>query len=265
MLERVFTRSIAARLGVAMPSVPVGAANYPIMTSGTAASMAADGTAIDAGAGAFTGFTMEPVRLTAAYLFNSRQTLHLRNFEEVLRRDLSAVMTDAMDNQIVNGNGVAPNVSGFLHELPDPTNLSAASTWAQIWATFTGAVDGINAYGLRDLRAVVGKDSHEHMQGLFRGNQTEDSAYEYVMQRVGGISVSSRIPVKDGSDRQENVMALSSYPGRNAVAPIWRGIELIRDPYTNAAKGQVRLTSIMFWSFKILREAGWQLFQVRTA
>ena len=37
VLERVFTRTVAARLGVAMPSVPVGAANYPIMTAGTTA------------------------------------------------------------------------------------------------------------------------------------------------------------------------------------------------------------------------------------
>lgn len=71
ILERIFTRSVAARLGVAMPSVPVGAAVYPIMTSGTTASMAADGTQVDATAGAFTGHTLEPVRLSAAYLFNS--------------------------------------------------------------------------------------------------------------------------------------------------------------------------------------------------
>ena len=39
VLERVFTRSIAARLLVSMPSVPVGSANYPIMTSWTTAAM----------------------------------------------------------------------------------------------------------------------------------------------------------------------------------------------------------------------------------
>ena len=121
VLERIFTRAVAAKAGVSMPSVPVGAAVYPIMTSGTAASMAADGTEADAAAGAFTGHTLEPTRLTAAYLFNARQTLQLRNFEAILRRDLAAVMSDAMDDQIINGNGTAPNVSGFLHELTAPT------------------------------------------------------------------------------------------------------------------------------------------------
>ena len=265
VLERVFTRSVAARLGVAMPSVPVGAAVYPIMSSGTTASMAADGTQVDAGAGTFTGHTLEPTRLTAAYLFNARQSYQLRNFESVLRRDLAAVISDKMDDQIINGDGSAPNVSGFVTELTGPTGLSAATTWASFWEIFTGSVDGLNAYNLSDLRAVVGTDTHSHMQSLFRGNNTETSGYEYVGERIGGMSVSSRIAAKDSADRQNNIMALTSYPGRNAVAPIWRGLELIRDPYSNAGKGQVRLTAIAFWSFKVLRETGWKLFQVRTA
>ena len=60
-------------------------------------------------------------------------------------------------------------------------------------------------------------------------------------------------------------MALTSYPGRNAIAPVWRGVEMIRDPYTSASKAQVRLTLIAFFSFKILRETGWQLWKARTA
>ena len=66
VLERVFTRSIARRLLVSMPSVPVGQANFPILTGGTTAAMVAEDAQHDAGAGAFTGFTLEPKRLTAA-------------------------------------------------------------------------------------------------------------------------------------------------------------------------------------------------------
>ena len=163
VLERIFTRSVAARLGVAMPSVAVGAEVYPIMTSGTTASMTTDGTQADAAAGTFSGNTLEPVRLTGAYLFNARQTLQLRNFEAVLRRDLSAVLSDAIDDQIINGNGTAPNVSGFLHELPAVSRPSAADTFASYISKFTGAVDGLNAFTLADLRSVMGAASYGHM------------------------------------------------------------------------------------------------------
>ena len=269
VLERIFTRSVAARLGVAMPSVAVGAEVYPIMTSGTTASMAADGTHVDAGAGAFTGHTLEPVRLTGAYLFNARQTLQLKNFEAILRRDLAAVLSDAMDDQVVNGNGTAPNVSGFLTELPAVTRPAAADTFASYLEKFTGAVDGLNAYTLGDLRAVMGASSYSHMYSQYRSDNSDLPAYEALASRVGGISVSSRIPAPTTSggeaNTQRNVLALTSYPGRNAVAPVWRGLKLIRDPYTLAGKGQVRLTAAMFWSFKILRETGWSLWAARTA
>ena len=265
VLERVFTRSIAARLGVAMPSVPVGAAVFPIMSGGTTAREAADGNQVDAGAGTFTGHTLEPTRLTAAYLFNARQQYQLANFEAVLRRDLTAVISDHMDNEILNGNGTAPNVNGFKNELAAPTDVTAATTFSQWLAIFTGSVDGLNAFTMNDLRAVIGKDTYEHAYSLYKSAESDIPGLEFVGSRIGGMSVSSRVTGKNASNQQNNIMALTSYPGRNAVAPIWRGMELIRDPYTNAGKGQVRLTAILFWSFKVLRETGWKLFQVRTA
>ena len=261
--ERVFTRSVASRLGVAIPTVPVGAAVYPIMLSGTAAAMAADGTEVDAAAASFTGHNLDPIRVSAAYLFNVRQTLQLRDFENVLRRDLTALISDKMDDQIVNGNGVAPNVNGFLTELPADTH-TGTTTFAHFLSAFTSVVDGINAYNLTDLRAIVGKDTFEHAYSIYRGNNSDTSAYEHVLARVGGISVSDRIPDKDTNKRQSNIMALASYPGRNAVMPVWRGLDLIRDVYTNAAAGQIRLTAIAFFNFKILRETGWNLFRVQT-
>ena len=264
VLQRVFTRSIAARLGVSMPMVPVGSANYPILSSGHSPAMKNAGTAHDATAATFTGFTLDPVRLTGRYVFRIEDAAKLRSYESVLRRDLSAAMSDAMDDQVLNGNGSAPNVNGFLSELDAATNPSAATTWASFWKTFTDRVDGLNAYNLSDLRAIVGEESASHAYSLFRGNNTETSAYEYVRERIGGLSVSSRIP-DPSSNIQTGIIALTSYPGRNAVAPVWRGMELIRDLYTGAASGEVAITAHMLWNFKVLRETGWKLFKVRTA
>ena len=120
-----------------------------------------------------------------------------------------------------------------------------------------------------DIRSVVGKLTFGYGHTLFRTGATDNgpraSAYEYVRERIGGLSVSSRIPDTEAEKAQVNIASLTSYPGRNAVAPVWRGMELIRDPYTDAGKGQVRLTAVMFWNFKILREAGWKLWPIRKA
>ena len=268
VLQRVFTKSIAAMNKVSMPMVEVGQANFPVLASGTTAAMVNAGTAHDATAATFTGFSLDPVRLSARYVFRYEDVAKLRNYESVLRRDLTATMTDAMDGQIINGDGSAPNVSGFLAELTAPSDPGAATTWNEWLKAHTDQVDGLNAYMLSDLICTVGQASNSYLETLFRtgaqDNGPRASAGEYVASRIGGGMVSSRIPAP-ASNIQLGLIAKTSYPGRNAVAPIWRAMELIRDPYTRASQGEVALTAIMLWNFKVLRETGWALVKVRTA
>ena len=270
VLERVFTRSIAARLLVAMPVVSVGQATYPVMTAGTTAAQVAADAGHDAGAAAFTGHSLEPVRLSARYIFRIEDVYRMRGLEDVLRRDLSAVMADEMDAQIVNGDGVAPNVNGFMSELAAPDADDAAADWSGYLAKFTSLVDGVNAFSLSDIRTIIGKDSFAYAEGLFRTGATDNgpraSAGDYVRNKIGGYSVSSRVKAQaNNADGQINIAALTSYPGRNAVAPIWRGFEVIRDNVTKAKEGQIVLTALMLWNFKIVRETGFHLLRVRKA
>ncbi len=266
ILQRVFTKSIASQMLVDMPSVPVGAANYPILTGGTTAQQRNPSQAVDAAAATFSGATLEPVRLTARYLFRIEDAARLRNYEATLRNDLNMVMSDEMDSQVISGDGAAPNVNGFLNELPAVTDPTAVTTWNQHLAAHTDLVDGLNAYGLADLRCVMGQASFTYLSSLFSvgDNAPRVTALEYVKERIGMSMVSSRIPAA-ASDIQTNLIALTSYPGRNAVAPIWKGMEFIRDPYSKAAEGEVALTVVMLWNFKVLRETGWSLFKTKVA
>ena len=270
VLERVFTRSIAARLMVSLPSVAVGQASYPVMTAGTSAAMVAEDAGHDAGAAAFTGHSLEPVRLSARYIFRIEDVYKMRGLEDVLRRDLAAVMADSMDSQIVNGDGVAPNVNGFMTELAAPVADAAAAGWNDIVTKFSAMVDGLNAFNLSDIRTVIGGDTFQFLETLFRtgaqDNGPRESAADYVRGKIGGYSVSSRIAAEANADSgQINIAALTSYPGRNAVAPIWRGFEVIRDNVTKAKEGQIVLTALMLWNFKIVRETGFHLLRVRKA
>ena len=263
---RVFTRSLAARLGVAMPSVPVGQAHYPILTGGTTAKSAADAAQVNAAAATFTQQNLDPVRLTAGYLFNVRQSLQLASFESILRRDLTAVINDQLDNYLINGSDEAnATVEGLLEALTAPADPSAVSTWDQVAGAFIDAVDGLNAYMISDLRSVWSAAAYKYAAKLYppvaNVTHAQQSAWDWVGERAGERSVSSRIA--DGTKTSTIVQALTSYPGRNAVAPMWQGMQIIRDPYTGASKGQVRLTAILFFNMKVLRTAGWKLFKVR--
>ena len=65
-----------------------------------------------------------------------------------------------------------------------------------------------------------------------------------------------------GKDYEQAVIARRGV-GRNAVAAVWEGLELIRDPYSGAAKGQVALRAIALWDFAILRADAFKRIRVR--
>ena len=114
ILGRVFARSATMFLGVDMPSVPVGDADYPVLTAGASPAMKAAGAAQDAEAGTFTVSTIAPTRLTARYLLRVEDLARFAGMEEALRRDLRDALSDAMDRQVLAGDGTAPNVAGFV-------------------------------------------------------------------------------------------------------------------------------------------------------
>ena len=179
-----------------------------------------------------------------------------------------------MDNQIVNGDGTSPDVSGFLKELTAPGVDNAVTSWGGYFGKFSSLVDGLNAYQLSDVRVIEGKDTFGYAETLFRTGANDNGPARFGPRvcrfgRIGGMSVSSRIPATATSGtfnkHQVNIAALTSYPGRNAVAPIWRAFSVIRDPYTGAASGEVAITAVALWNFKILRETGFSLYAVRNA
>ena len=73
-------------------------------------------------------------------------------------------------------------------------------------------------------------------------SQTGDlSALDNIMARTGGVRVSAHVPAA-ASQKQNAVIRRG---GRmDAVAPIWEGIELIVDPYTQTKAGEVVLTAV---------------------
>ena len=89
ILAWVFARSATMTLGVAMPMVPVGDQNYPVITAGSEASiLAKDVTVGDAAAATVTANTLTPKRFQVEYIFRREDAARLMGLEEALRRDL---------------------------------------------------------------------------------------------------------------------------------------------------------------------------------
>lgn len=256
LLPRIFEKTDAGFLGVSTPGVRAGTTAYPVMTGGTTASMKAANAEVEADVATFSVTTVTPTRLSARYLLNLEGLAAMGGMlESTLRNDLRRVMGDQFDEQIINGNGTSPNISGILNELTDATDATNVIDFDTFRLTATNELDGKMANTEASIRMLVGLQTWKKVRGILNTDKQLDAIQAY--QRLGGrIQNSARLPDMDGTSK--NQVAVLTFEPSAAVAPIWQGVTMIRDPYTNAAKAQVALTAHMLFGFAFKRTDGWK-------
>ena len=284
MLSRVFKQTDTAFLGISMPTVPPGERVYPIMTDGTTASMTARGSdGPDAGAAKFSVVNATPHRLTGKYIFDLEGVATLGGLlESTLRADLRNVLGYQMDLQVFNGDGTGANINGLLNQLdlianPADTYASnqpnAVVSWATFKAMFVRLLDGTYSRRESDWRALLGQDTYTILRQAYRGATTNDNDAIDEAERMGvtpRLSFQTPAPAvatvtgQSGASTKKLQSALLNSDSGSAVAPVWQGITMIRDPYTESDKAQVIMTAHMLFDFILRRKDGWKKVALRT-
>lgn len=266
IMPRIFEQTDAAWLGIRMPSVPAGTPVYPVMTGGTTASTKAANAAIDAAAATFTAKTVNPTRLSARYLFNLEGVAEIgRQLESSLRSDMRMVMGDALDEQIIAGDGTGANVSGVVSATTAPTAATAVATWASYRDLPIDALDGKLARTEGSARFLLGLDTYKHARKTYAvaSVTTPENQDAIDAMRALGANVRSSVKIPDVASNKQDLIQVTEPAA--AIAPIWQGLSIIRDPYSNAAKAQVSLTAHILFGFVIKRLDGWKRINIQVA
>lgn len=263
IIPRVFAGGVADFLGIGMPSVGVGEQVFTYLSAGVDPEQKAKDAAVDADAATFTPKTFAPVRLSARYKFRIEDLAVLAGMESALRGDLRMAMREAMDNQILNGDGDAPNVDGLLATaakggLADVANPAAVVNAASLINSYASQVDGKYATTQGAIRVLIGAATYAKVVSLVQGDA-------YVFDRFAALTrISSLVPAA-AANIQQAVAVKRSAPGLYAVAPVWQGVELIRDPYTDAKSGQIAITAHALWNFGIVRSDAFNRLKFKLA
>ena len=251
----VFANSIAPRLGIEMPRVASGTyASGTITGSQSAAALAKSGAAVGA-VGAITVQTASPKRVSARLELTLEDIAAVgqANFESILRQNLSMALADALDDQIVNGSGTAPNLAGMFQRLTDPTAApTAVADFDTFIGAFAGGVDGLWANTVQDVAIVCGVETYRLSAQTFRDIATADLGAEtfasYAMRLFGGWWTNSRMPAGATFMSVDNVqqailyrkgrsMEGGSMGMRTAVCPHWGEVS-IDDVYSGSASAE---------------------------
>ena len=255
---RVFKQNDAGFLGVQMPTVARGTANYPYLAStGTTAEIVAEGDTHDAAAATITPNEVNPVRMTSAYLYGREARARIKqSLESTLREDLRQVLGDKLDDELINGDGATPTrPKGILGRITSLENAAgktgataddAAFQWTNYRYSVYQFLDGQYSRNERDIRVLMGLDTYKHARTVW--NSTSHHSLDGVQSiTAAGAAVqpSARIPAASAATNaagKKQAAIWATQPG-NVILPIWQGIEFIVDPYSTASAGQVRLTA----------------------
>ena len=246
----VFANSIAPRLGIAMPRVASGTYATATITTSQDAEAKAKSAAIAATAGVLTVTTATPKRVSARLELTLEDIAAVGqvNFEAILRENLSLALSDELDDQAINGNGSAPNLTGMFERLTDPSAPGAGvATFDTFVAAFAGGIDGLWANTIKDVAIVAGVDTYALSARTFRdatGQDLGDKAFsDYAMAMYGGWWTNKRMPATASHVQQAILyrkgrsMQGGSSGMRTAVCPHWNEVS-IDDIYSGSAKGE---------------------------
>ena len=263
-LQPVFASGAASFLEIPMPRVPVGARNYPVLTTRpTVGGPHSDSTSVAETTGAFEANELKPERVQASFFYKRTDAARFGEMDSALREALSSALMEKHDYEILRGTyGLfsADDGSGSP-VLADNTQGTTDSYQTYISRLGFGRVDGRFAMTLNDLKVLVGAATYGHMGSVYT-TPVYDNAANVLSNQLGGMRVSAHVPAV-ASDKQNAIVRLGMR--RDAVSPVWEGVHLIPDEITKAATGEIVITAVMLFAMRVLRVGGFAKIETKHA
>ena len=259
IIPGVFETSLSKTLlGCEFPSVQSGQYSTITITGNLTAGARAEGTAQQSTAATLTSVSGGPKIISSRYTRNIRQAALLgTEMDPPLRMNMRMTHMQAVDSQVLAGNGTAPNLNGIFSQQSDPTDPSSNNLdWDSLWEVFIDALDDPFAMSPMDVALLVNKATYQAAAKSFRDETIDKtsgaavslgdiSLVDYAAMKSGGLHFSDHMP-----DFASNIAGgLVIRKGcrdkglPSAIVPNWNSAYLtVEDPYSGAASGDVAIT-----------------------
>lgn len=251
LIDRLFPQSVAAQLGGSLVNVGTGNLEYPISTAQTAVGWQANETA---DVGAPTAFTimerqLKPDHTMGVQMKVTRKALKQsgEGMESAIRRDMSGAMGQELDRVLMLGSGAAGEPNGIVANAAGygvtETALGAAADWAAFRKEILAFMLANAATGPGSVRMLCRPEIWDRMDGSYITG-TAVTEWSLMQQAMLGVVMSTNALEAPAGGSTTAVMSTSA----GGIAPFfigsWGAIDLIRDPYSDAASGGLRLTAL---------------------
>ena len=260
---RLFPMGALDYMGVQRPTVQYGTTSYIQLVSAAVADARLPGVVLDAVASTFEVKSLNPSRVSARVNYDSIMDARLQGASDALVADLRAQISQKLDLVGLTGQAAVPNVSpaliGIISALPDPTDPPAASTWVDVLDAYDN-IDGIAATDDSNVRMLVNLESWRFIRGL-----QIDTSGSLLRDRLpqGRFRASANMPA--GTGDIHTALTYAAGEGRGFIQPVWRGVALIRDPYTESSEDRVSVTARVYTAQDLITTTRYKRIEYRTA
>lgn len=270
IIDRLFPESVAARMGAQSISIDSGLTEWPVVTSSVAAGWAATEGGNVAGPTPYTTTdkAMTPSNTFGVHMRLSRRAMKQTGdaLEQAIRRDMNGAMAQGIDQAVFLGTGANGQPLGVIPGAATYGITSTAIAAAATWGAFRGAVSRFlqaNAAGSPDaVRLLIRPEVWEKMDGtLITG--TAVSEWDRLTSNIPDANIAmsaNALAAPSGTPLATSALLTTNAGG---VAPIyvgmWGAVDVIRDPFTDAQAGGLRLTALATVDVTVARGVQLQL------
>ncbi len=253
IIDRLFPASVAARMGVQMISIDSGAVEWPVTTSAVTAGWADGETANVAGPTAYatTDKALSPDHNLGVQMRITRKTLKQSGeaLEAAIRRDMNGAMGAELDKAIFRGTGANGQPLGIITGAATYGITATAVDDLAAWGPFRLAVQRFltanAATGPGDVKALIRPEVWGYMDGALISG-TAMSEWDRFKANVGEIVMSANALAAPAGTPAATTAILATTAG--GVAPafvgLWGAVDVIRDPFSDAQSGGLRITAL---------------------
>jgi HK97 family phage major capsid protein len=265
VIDRIFPDAAASRMGAQLITIDSGLHEWPVVTSAVAAAWQATELGDVGAPTAFetTDKPLAPNSTLGVQMKVSRKSLKQSGdaLEQAIRRDMNSAVAAAMDKAVFLGGGaLAGEPDGVLVGSYGITStpVAAAVSWSAFRAAVTRFMIASAANSPGDVRLLIRPEVWSDLDGTLITN-TAVSEWDRLVNNVPEANiVMSSNALADPTGTPAATTALLT-TAKGGVSPIfvglWGAVDLIRDPYSDAASGGLRLTALATMDVTVARPA----------
>ena len=264
-VDRVFADSAAMRLGISFESVPPGVTAHPVLTAGGSGEQRGRTQSAGESTYSFTVSELKPTRNAVHAVYSVEDSARVPGLADAILRDMREGIVEKVDRTIFRGDDGAnengADIAGLEtltigEETITQTNKVKADKTLEAFLNF---VDGIYATSLADLSVVAAVGANTLWHSTIHNSAADNETLARFLAAAGlSWMVRGHLENATTNGKFAAFVGLGRGMTGSGVAPVWNRGELIRDPYSNANKGEVRLTVQWLWNFGLPRAANFK-------